>query len=295
LFLLGFGCAAWGQSPVRSEFPFQFRDGLIWVQVSVPQSRQPLQFLLDTGAGVSVINLRTAKRLHLRLGRPVWVEGVETESKGFWPQSLRGATVGSVELCEEYLAVDLGRLSQACQRGVDGLVGADFFSRHVVQIDFAARLIRVGDTPPPCGGADVVRLEYCGGGMRVPVQVNGGAEQWVRLDTGCVTVLEWVTSNVMPGGSPVEMAVALTGFSRPMAQASLRLGKSEFGSVPAGLHAHELFAGESGLIGNGVLNRFSSVTIDVPGGRLTLEKRLAWPEGPYAGGTPQRNPTMPRR
>src|SRR5205823_1057610 len=51
-----------------AEFPFEFREGLLWIEVSVPQSKAPLSFLMDTGAGVSVINLSTAKRIGLKLG-----------------------------------------------------------------------------------------------------------------------------------------------------------------------------------------------------------------------------------
>jgi hypothetical protein len=274
LFVLGFTCEALGQCPVVSEFPFQFREGLIWLEVKVPQSPQPLQFLLDSGAEVSVLNLRTAKRLHLRLGKPVVVEGVATVSKGFWPQFL-AASVGGIELPEEYLAVDLGRVSRACQRAVDGLVGADFFSRHIVRIDFAARLIQVLDAARPARTSEIVRLESRSGGMRIPVNVNGGAEQWVRLDTGCATALEWVTSTAAPGRCPNQIAVALRGLSRPMIQTGLRVGKTEFASVPTGLHTHELFSGESGLIGNGVLGRFVTVTVDIPGGRLILDRPQA--------------------
>ncbi len=54
-----------------TEFPFEFREGLLWVEVNVPQSKKPLNFLVDTGAGVSVINLSTAKRIGLKLGREV--------------------------------------------------------------------------------------------------------------------------------------------------------------------------------------------------------------------------------
>ena len=228
--LLGCVSGAPGQGLVFAEVPFQFRDGLIWLQVTAPRSGRPLQFLLDSGAGVSVLNLRTAKRLHLKLGKPVVVEGVEAQSQGFWPQSLPGATIGGIALPEEYLAVDLGQLSRACERNVDGLAGSDFFSRHVVRIDFAARSIQVMDAAHPVVGSDVVCLACRGGGLCVPAGVNGGPEQWLRLDTGCVTALEWVTSAVAPGGHEEEMAVALAGFSRPMVQASLRLGRSEFPS-----------------------------------------------------------------
>src|SRR5260221_11893814 len=52
--------------PAAPEFPFQFRDGLICVEVRVAESTGALNFLLDSGAGVSVINLRTAKKLGLK-------------------------------------------------------------------------------------------------------------------------------------------------------------------------------------------------------------------------------------
>ena len=89
-----------------TEFPFEFREGLLWVEVNVPQSKKPLNFLVDTGAGVSVINLSTAKRIGLKLGRELKVHGVQTMLTGYWQQRML-AKVGEVELPREYLAVDL--------------------------------------------------------------------------------------------------------------------------------------------------------------------------------------------
>ena len=73
-------------SPSLNEFHFEHRGGLIWVKVSVPQSAEPLNFLLDSGAGASVINLRTAQRLGVKLGQRVDVRGVGSSADGFWPQ-----------------------------------------------------------------------------------------------------------------------------------------------------------------------------------------------------------------
>ncbi|MGO8677372.1 MAG: hypothetical protein ACLQVX_16060 [Limisphaerales bacterium] len=274
LFVMGFVCGALGERPAALEIPFEFRDGLIWLEVRTPQSRQPLQFILDSGAEVSTLNLSTAKRLHLPLGTPVLVEGVDTVSKGFWPQFL-AVGIDGIELPGEYLVVDLSRVSRSCRRAVDGLVGADFFSRRVVRIDFAARRIQVLEEARPSRTSEIVRLESRGGGMRVPVSVNGGAEQWMRLDTGCATALEWVTSAVGSGQGSTQIAVALKGPSIPMIHAGVRFGKNDFPSVPTGLHPHEIFPGESGLIGNGVLGRFASVTIDVAAGRLILDPPLS--------------------
>ena len=40
------------------------------------------------------------------------------------------------------LAVDLANAEEICGHPVDGLIGVDFFSKRIVQIDFAAHVIR---------------------------------------------------------------------------------------------------------------------------------------------------------
>lgn len=264
------GRAAAG-SPALADFPFQFREGLIWIQVTVPQSATPLNFMLDSGAGVSVINLPTAKRLHLNSGHKVLVRGVQTTSIGYWPQPLE-ARAGDVPLPSENLVVDLGDLSQACTCAVDGLLGADFFRQHVVQIDFAAQKIRLLDSLSPSETAEFLPLQMRPCGMRVPLQVNGGKEQWVRLDTGCASALQWVTSQVASESCLRQPAIGMTTVSVPMIETTVRLGKTDFKSVPTGLHDKEIFAGEAGLLGDGLLSRYASVTIDAAGGYLVLEK-----------------------
>jgi Aspartyl protease len=256
-----------------SEFPFEYREGLLWVGVAIPQSEKPLNFLLDTGAGVSVINLNTAKRIGLRLGQRVTVHGVETMLTGNWQQRM-SASVGNVRLPSEYLAIDLGKLSSSCERPVDGLIGTDFFRGRVVQIDFDAQKIRLlkSDKSEKSGDALPLQLRSCG--MRVPIAVNGHERQWVRLDTGCATALQWVTSDV-PDQCTHQMAIGLAEISIPQTKTSVTIGKHEFENVPTGLHEKAIFPGETGLLGNGLISRFSSVTIDAKAGRLILEKHLS--------------------
>ena len=45
-------------------------------------------------------------------------------------------------------------------------------------------------------------------------------------------------------------------------QTDVRFGSKRIGAVTTGLHASQMFAGEAGLIGNGLLSRFT-VTIDI--------------------------------
>jgi hypothetical protein len=53
---------------------------------------------------------------------------------------------------------------------------------------------------------------------------------------------------------------------------SVRLGGLTLEHVSTGLHTEKLLAGEAGLLGDGLLLNFSSVTIDEPAGMVTIEK-----------------------
>ena len=48
------------------------------------------------------------------------------------------------------------------------------------------------------------------------------------------------------------------------------IGGYAFEKVPTGLHETAIFPGEAGLLGNALLSRFSTVTIDAKAGRVIL-------------------------
>ena len=104
----------------------------------------------------------------------------------------------------------------------------------------------------------------------MPISVNGHDRQWVRLDTGCATALQWVTSDV-PDQCTHQMAISLAEISIPQTKTSVGIGGNQFSDVPTGLHEKAIFPGEAGLLGNGLLSRFSTVTIDAKAGRVILE------------------------
>jgi hypothetical protein len=254
-----------------NEFPFEFRDGLIWVQVHVHKSTVPLNFLLDSGAGVSVINLPTLVQIQSLKGRRITVHGVGTTTTGYWPQHLSSEETG-LPLTGCFLAVDLSDLGRACHRTVDGLVGADFFRNHVVQIDFAAKRIRLSPSTEPGANRIELPLDAQRGALCVPIRINNGDLQWVRLDTGCASDLHWVSGAVPPEACKPQVSVALTTLTIPMTRAAVQIGGAKFEGVPAGLHERTIFPGEAGLLGNGLLSRFRSVTVDVHSARVVLEK-----------------------
>ena len=110
--------------------------------------------------------------------------------------------------------------------------------------------------------------------MRLPISVDEHKRQWVRLDTGCATALQWVTSDV-PDQCTQQMAIGLAELSIPQTKTTVGLGENRFVNVPTGLHETAIFPGEAGLLGNGLLSRFASITIDTKAGRVIFGKRIS--------------------
>lgn len=271
------GCLTNGQArqlPSTStpvQFPFEFREGLLWIKVQVPESKERLNFLLDSGAEASVVNLETARELSLKPGQPVPVRGVGVAMSGYWTMT-REARVGQVRVPNRLLALDLDQLSRSCSCRVDGLLGSDFFAGRVVQISFRDSTIRLLDSATPTPGA-CVPMELRRGAVRMKAEVNANRAQWFRVDTGCATPLQWVNRQISPEESSTKLAVGLAEMSIPQTRATVKLAAETLTCVETGLHTTPIFEGEAGLIGNGLLSRFQTVTLDFPHNRVILGAR----------------------
>jgi hypothetical protein len=276
LWLIGLLMAACGleaapQAAAR-DIPFKFVDGLIWIKVHGTHTGRSLNFLLDSGASVSVLNLRTAKELGMKLARPVTVQGVRSTTTGYWPQRIALAAQ-NIPLPSSYAAVDLDDLSNSCHCTIDGLLGADFFRGRIVQIDFGERKIRLLTASSTANADQVLPLKSSRGVFLAPVVVNQGERQWMRVDTGCASPLQWVTRGSGRHQSTNRIAVALAEVSLDVISAEVQIGATQFERVPTEIHNKPIFPGESGLLGNGLLAQFDSLTLDSKAGRMLLQKR----------------------
>jgi predicted aspartyl protease len=258
------------QLAAATTIPFQFDHGMIRLKVEVAGKAEPLSFLLDSGAGASVLDLAAARRLGLKLGSRETVQGVQGRCPAYRIDGL-AATVAGTAIPRSVLAVDLSLVSRGCGGRIDGLLGADFFRGRIVQIDFAAQKIQVlgrGEAPPE--GGQILPLARRNDALCVRVGVDGNAPEWMRLDTGCSSALEWVVSG--------EKARRLRGTSIATARGSSRsihtdvaIGAERFTAVQTGVHDQPMFAGEAGLLGNGLLSHFR-VTVDADKSRVALSR-----------------------
>jgi hypothetical protein len=151
--------------------PFEVKEGFLWVRVQVAQASEPLNFILDSGAEVSTVNVGAAEQLGLKGGRRVTVAGVGHKGGGRWPVRLN-ARVGNMPVPEEFLVTDLCEVQESCQCRVDGLLGADFFWRKVVEIDFRANTVRLLESAPEDSQAQRVPIRFRRKMMQVPIGIG---------------------------------------------------------------------------------------------------------------------------
>ncbi len=262
-----------GLQPARAatEIPFTFRAGMIWLKVGVAGQSAPLNFLLDSGAGRSVVHLGTAQRLGVKLGARETVQGVDGRCAAYRAESFAATLGSSVRLPREVLALDLSSVSAGCGARIDGLLGADFFRERIVQIDFAAQKIcLLNRNELPASSAQILPLVRRNDAFCVRVSVDQNAPQWMRLDTGCSSALEWIVTDAKSRRAPGTSVAAVAGF-RAHIHTDVLLGSERLSAVKTGVHQQPIFSGEAGLLGNGLLSQFR-VTVDAGKSRLLLDR-----------------------
>ena len=233
--------------------PFEFRDGLIWVKVKAEGRMSAFNFVLDSGAGSSVVTFETAARMKLKMGNALKAQRVGSDAEAARVTGIK-ASVAGVPISTKALALDLSSTSATCSRPIDGLIGQDFFRGRIVQIDFKAEVIRLLDTVEASRCCTILKMRMEDNALCVPVSVNGSKARWTRLDTGCDDGLHWVRRQGDQNG-----------------QTSLQLGEEHIANVKTTLHEKAIFPSEAGLLGTGVLARYI-VTVDAVSCRLLLQK-----------------------
>lgn len=148
-----------GQTSVR--VPIELANDLIVLKVRVNSSR-PLHFIFDTGASISVIDPQTAKALGLRVKGKLNLDAtggsVQSGLTGPVSLSLAGVTVFNQTLA----TIDLDAFAPLFGYKIDGIIGHDFISNFVVEIDYGAGLMSLFETGS---------YKYAGAGESIPIEL----------------------------------------------------------------------------------------------------------------------------
>jgi hypothetical protein len=163
--------------------PFDLVDGHIFLHATINGSR-PLTFILDTGASTNVLNLSVARSLGLKLGAAGKVDGgIGVAPPDAYPVAdrvslalpgvvLAGQTIAAIPLDAAQACVldeeetapdgDASAANHTPPTTIDGILGAGFFRSMVVEIDFAAHVLRLYHP---------ARFHYAGDGESIPLDM----------------------------------------------------------------------------------------------------------------------------
>lgn len=247
------------------DMPFRISRGMILISPAVHGSERAMNFILDSGAGVSVVSRNTAGELGLSLiGSELirTVDGTENAHRSETIHFNMGASSGRLRFSSDPLVVDLSSESRILGIPIDGMIGADFFAGRSIKIDFKRSRIHVSPVGKP--GPSAIRLPLSRGhdGMFVGLSAGDSSLPRVRLDTGCNRSLCWSP----PAGSSLRGSRA--GKSLKI---DVNIGSLVMPDVPTDLYRRPLFTGEDGLLGTALLSRFDSVWIDSVNHRISFE------------------------
>ncbi len=257
--------------------PMRYEVRHVWVKVSV-EGGEPADFLLDTGASITVLDSAWAASRGIRAEGRVQVTGAGSDQGGASLSEIRSLAVpgvrgGGVEIGREKVAVlSLApHLEPFFWRPVAGVLGYDFISRFALTIDYAADTLTLADPGSfvhPGGGA-AVPFELAGSIPVIEARLDSAITGRFRVDVGSGSTVDLHSPFVRANGLRERTGAKLTalggGFGGTFSGEITRMRRMAIGpyewddpivilsgATEGGL-ASEDYAGN---IGNQVLERF---------------------------------------
>jgi hypothetical protein len=238
---------------------------MIVVEATIADSDTPLKFILDSGAGQSVMAKETAGELGLETSgteRIRTVNGTAITGRVTTTVLTLGPDSRSMRFSTRPLVMDLSRESRLLGVPLGGLIGMDFFEGRLVQIDFKASCLRVSHDGKPNPHSIRLPLSRSADGFFVPLKAKDASLARVRVDTGCSRSLCW---------TPPEGAIRGLWGNGKTHKTAVRFGDLVVDEVSTDLYRQPLFPGEDGLLGTALLSRFESVWIDAINRRIVFD------------------------
>lgn len=262
------------------------------IYVKVCLSDRELEFILDTGAGATSLDLNTAKQLGVGLGQAITVGGAGPGRVAGARVNVATITLAGTSIAQSVAtAIDLSSLPPREGHRIDGILGDDFIGRHVLALDYARSELRIYDRDA---------FKYDGTGVSVPVTLINlfpHIDAELRLADGA-TVRAHCVVDVGSGGSlsltktfvdenrlrervgPTIRRTGAGGIGGSATSDIARLASMSIGGIELGRPIVSLFGDSAGTlsrsgswegnIGGAILRRFT-VFLDYQRKRMILE------------------------
>jgi len=267
-----------------SSIRFRYVNRHIYVPVRLDGDDRERLFLLDSGAGMTLIDETVASGLGLESEGRLPGAGAGGMAE-FGLTRIPGFTAGGITFDEQTVIIYPIASLLARHSGIEtgGVLGYDFLSRFVTKIDYDRRMItffRPG-SEPAVTGADTVRAPLYHKLFSIRGVLDGKHEGTFIVDTGANSSIlnkQFADSNrLLDGRRSAGIFIAGAGGQDRASVArfeSFSAGAVEISgpvlSVPLGGRGIGAFEGISGIIGNDILERFT-VWLDY-GGQMVAFK-----------------------
>jgi len=265
--------------------PIRIRHGDLIVETRINDS-EPLEFKLDTGFGISIINPKRAESLHLERVGHMGIVGIAGEEQA---ETYRGAVFDfNGKTYEPRRIAALPSEAHRRWRTRDGILGAGFFRRFVVEIDAANKRMTLWEPDKFAyeGKGEVIPLSFKRDTPIIDAEIVPQGKQPIKgrfeIDTGCDDYVclghEFVAANHLLGetdGSDKDARRGVGGSAeiRSGKLAELRMGKCVVKKPTANFFLEGSPAGEgqAGHIGLGALQQYRMI-FDYSRNRMILEQ-----------------------
>lgn len=268
---------ALAQTPVAS-FPFEQYGSHSFIKVKVNNSEE-LDFIFDTGDGLTVLNIDRAIELGMKAGSNATTTSAEGTISGKLVKhnelTVGGAPVHNIKVYE----TSLNHLEISIGRSIDGIIGYDILNNYVVSMNFDTKMIELYDP---------AKYKYKGSGKMMSInltsfiphiagQVTLSNGEKVKgeffVDTGAKATVDFntpfVESNNMAskiGDSYIYLVAGLgdTEYEHHRGRVqSFEFEGFSFENMPVGLshakHGIQNHKKVSGIIGGTLLSKFNIV------------------------------------
>jgi len=279
-------------APDAPPIPFNFESSHIIFKVSV-NGREPMWFIFDTGADQEVINSTRMADFGLK----TYAKSASTGGGNAAEYDYAAGatfTLPGVELRNQHVAVlDQSGLERALGMKFGGILGYDFISRFIVEIDYEKKLITLHDPRA---------WKYSGSGSIVPISFDGGIPfmhgsiavtskpdipAFFVMDFGAAETMT-LTSPFVKANDLTKLAQTNTSVNRPAGMEKeffaqnnvrghvdeLRLGKLVVQNIPINMSVNTTGAyaspNFSGTVGESIYRRYH-VVLDYAHNRAIFE------------------------
>lgn len=266
------------------ETPLVLPKGLPIVELPA-NGRKPLRFIVDTGAGRSVVDAKAAERLKLTVGGTIDAQGSGGSAQARTFTNFE-VWIGGERAPLPAIGLDLSPIASMIGSPFEGILGYEFFKGRIVEIDYASKRLRVSGRQgfaAPDGYAQLP-LTLDGGRpfVKASIGLPGGrvVEGVFMFDTGANQAASLSDQFAKTHQLETrESSTRLAGVGGARAALQAQLAYVEAGGLRFAVNSAMVSDGagrRDGLLGSGLLQG-RRLVVDYDGGRLYISPPQAKP------------------